>query len=207
MRQRRSTARAVSVEILIEKRRLARSRGARSGRQVAGRKRARGAATRLAEGGVMKLLHALRRPRWLVVIGCAAVLAPAAVLVSGVAATDDVVTSQATPLVDRDYIYGQLFDMSYNDVYRVSGADGPPTDPSSPWNQPATVNGWQEFFQHWKDQLTDKTAMSTMAKYATVKDHYFHRLPEQRTNPNYSFNPNYPWDSNDAEITLPGATC
>ena len=80
----------------------------------------------------MKLLHALRRPRWLVVIGCAAVLAPAAVLVSGVAATDDVVTSQATPLVDRDYIYGQLFDMAYNDVYRVSGADGPPTDPSSP---------------------------------------------------------------------------
>ena len=46
-----------------------------------------------------------------------------------------------------------------------------------------------------------------MAKYATVKDHYFHRLPEQRTNPNYSFNPNYPWDSNDAEVTLPGAAC
>ena len=108
----------------------------------------------------MKLLHVLRRPRWLVVIGCAAVLAPAAVLVSGVAATDDVATSQATPLVDRDYIYGQLFDMAYNDVYRVSGADGPPTDPSSPWNEPATVNGWQEFFQHWKQQLTDKTVMT-----------------------------------------------
>jgi hypothetical protein len=155
----------------------------------------------------MKLLHVLRRPRWLVVIGCAAVLAPAAVLVSGVAATDDVATSQATPLVDRDYIYGQLFDMAYNDVYRVSGADGPPTDPSSPWNEPATVNGWQEFFQHWKQQLTDKTVMTPMAKYATIQDHYFHRLPEQRTNPNYSFNPNYPWDSDDAELTLPGATC
>ena len=72
----------------------------------------------------MKLVRVLRRPRWLVVIGCAAVLAPAAVIVSGVAATDDVATSQATPLVDRDYIYGQLFDMAYNDVYRVSGADG-----------------------------------------------------------------------------------
>jgi len=155
----------------------------------------------------MKLLHVLRRPRWLVVIGCAAVLAPAAVLVSGVAATDDVASSQATPLVDRDYIYGQLFDMAYNDVYRVSGADGPPTDPSSPWNEPATVNGWQEFFQHWKQQLSDKTVMTPMAKYATIQDHYFHRLPEQRTNPNYSFNPNYPWDSDDAELTLPGATC
>src|SRR4051812_35577872 len=49
--------------------------------------------------------------------------------------------------------------------------------------------------------------MTPMAKYATVQDHYFHRLPEQRTNPNYSFNPNYPWDSDDAELTLPGATC
>jgi hypothetical protein len=155
----------------------------------------------------MKLLHVLRRPRWLVAIGCVAVLAPAAVLVSGVAATDDVSGPQATPLVDRDYIYGQLFDMSYNDVYRVSGADGPPTDPSSPWNMKPTVNGWQEFFQHWKDQLTDKTVMTSMAKYATLKDHYFRRLPEQRTNPNYSFDPNYKWDSDDAELTLPGATC
>jgi hypothetical protein len=155
----------------------------------------------------MKVSRVLRRPRWVVALCCAAVLVPAAVIVSGVAATDDVATSQATPLVDRDYIYGQLFDMSYNDVYRVSGADGPPTDPSSPWNEPATVNGWQEFFQHWKSQLTDKTVMTTMAKYATVKDHYFHRLPEQRTNPNYSFNPNYPWDSDDAEVTLPGVAC
>ena len=31
----------------------------------------------------------------------------------------------ATPVVDPNYIYNQLFDMSYNDVYRVSGADGP----------------------------------------------------------------------------------
>jgi hypothetical protein len=155
----------------------------------------------------MKVSRVLRRPRWVVALCCAAVLVPAAVIVSGVAATDDVATSQATPLVDRDYIYGQLFDMSYDDVYRVSGADGPPTDPLSPWNEPATVNGWQEFFQHWKGQLTDKTVMTTMAKYATVKDHYFHRLPEQRTNPNYSFDPAYPWDSDDAEVTLPGAAC
>ena len=155
----------------------------------------------------MTVSRVMRRPRWVVALCCAAVLVPAAVIVSGVAATDDVASSQATPLVDRDYIYGQLFDMSYNDVYRVSGADGPPTDPSSPWNEPATVNGWQEFFQHWKQQLADKTVMTSMAKYATVKDHYFHRLPEQRTNPNYSFDPSYPWDSDDAELTLPGATC
>src|SRR3954462_2951617 len=127
----------------------------------------------------MKLVRTLRRPRWLALIGCAAVLVPAAVVVSGVAATDSVVTSQATPLVDRNYIYGQLFDMSYNDVYRVSGADGDPRDASDPFNLPPTVNGWQEFFQHWKQQLTSEKEMTDLAKYATVSDHYFHRLPEQ----------------------------
>src|SRR3954447_4392911 len=155
----------------------------------------------------MKLVRTLRRPRWLALIGCAAVLVPAAVIVSGVAATDSVVTSQATPLVDRNYIYGQLFDMAYNDVYRVSGADGPPTDPGSPWNQPGTVNGWQELFHQGKSQLTDKTVMTPMAKDATVQDHYFHRRPEQRTNPTSSFSPPCPWGWADDELPVPGAAC
>jgi hypothetical protein len=149
------------------------------------------------------------RARWLVALAATALLVLAAFAVSGVTASEgqSAQSSQASPVVDRDYLYGQLFSMAYNDVYRVSGADGPPTDPSSPWNEPATVNGWQEFFQHWKQQLTDKTTMSDVAKFATVSDHYFHRLPEQRTNPNYTFNPEYPWDSDVAEVTVPGATC
>jgi hypothetical protein len=154
----------------------------------------------------MRVLRRAGLPRWLATVACAAVLAPVVYIVSSVAGTA-ASSPQATPVVDRDYVYGQLFDMAYNDVYRVSGADGPPTDASSPWNLPATVNGWQEFFQHWKDQLTDQTAMGPLAKFATVSDHYFHRLPEQRTNPNYSFDPNYRWDSDDAEVTIPGATC
>jgi hypothetical protein len=137
-----------------------------------------------------------------------ALLVPVVFVVSGVAsAGKQQLTSQARPLVDRDYIYRQLFDMSYNDVYRVSGADGPPTDPSSPWNEPPTVNGWQEFFQHWKQQLTDTSVMGPLASFATVSDHYFHRLPVQQTNPNYTFDPNYRWDSDDAEVTVPGAAC
>jgi hypothetical protein len=156
----------------------------------------------------MKVLNKLRRPRWLAVIVCVGVVAPIGFVVSGVAATPShPLTSQAAPVVDPNYIYGQLFDMAYNDVYRVSGADGPPTDPSSPWNVPPTVNGWQEFFQHWKQQLTDTKVMTNLAKFATVSDHYFHRMPEQRTDPNYSFNTSYPWDSDDAEVTIPGATC
>ena len=155
----------------------------------------------------MKVLRRLRRPRWLATVGCLAVAAPAVFAVSGVTAAGTAPTPQATPVVDRGYVYGQLFDMAYSDVYRVSGADGPPTDPASPWNVPSTVNGWQEFFQHWKGQLTDENVMTKLANFATVTDHYFRRLPEQRTNPNYSFDPNYRWDSDDAEVTIPGATC
>ena len=69
------------------------------------------------------------------------------------------------------------------------------------------MNGWQEFFQQWKSQLTDKTVMGNVAKFATVSDHYFQRLPEQRTNANYTFDTAYPWKSDDAEVTIPGATC
>src|SRR5437899_4645069 len=152
------------------------------------------------------MVRELKRPRWLLAAVCVVAFVPVAFVVSGVA-NGRTTASQASPVVDRDYIYGQLFDMAYNDVYRASGADGPPTDPSSPWNEPATVNGWQEFFQHWKGQLTDKSVMSNVAKFATVSDHYFHRLPVQQTNPNYSFNPNYPWDSDDAEVTVPGLAC
>ena len=156
----------------------------------------------------MTVLRRLRRPRWLVATGVVAVAVPAIFLVSGVTASGKPpAVSSATPVVDRDYIYGQLFDMSYSDVYRVSGADGDPRNANDPFNLPPTVNGWQEFFQHWKQQLTDKKQMTDLAKYATVSDHYFHRLPEQRTNPNYSFDPNFRWDSDDAEVTIPGATC
>jgi hypothetical protein len=110
-------------------------------------------------------------------------------------------------VVDVDYLYGQLFNMAYDDVYRVSGADGDPRNFSDAFNIPSTINGWQEFWRQWKTQLTNTDAMSSMAKFATVSDHYFRRAPEQRTNPNYQFDPNYRWDSDDAEVTIPGAAC
>jgi hypothetical protein len=104
-------------------------------------------------------------------------------------------------------MYGQLFNMGYDDVYRVSGADGDPRNFSDPYNIPSTINGWQEFWRQWKTQLTDTDAMTDVAKFATVSDHYFRRSPEQRTNPNYTFDPNYRFDSDDAEVTIPGASC
>jgi hypothetical protein len=150
-----------------------------------------------------------RRRRWLGVAVVMLLAIPLAVVVSGAGRTAR--ASQASPVVDPDYIYGQLFDMSYNDVYRVSGADGDPhvvqAGGTDPFDLKPTINGWQEFFLHWKAQLTDTSVMTTMAKYATVSDHYFQRQPEQQTNPNYNFDPNYRWNSDDAEVTIPGATC
>jgi hypothetical protein len=158
----------------------------------------------------MAVFRKLRRPRWLVAVVVAAALVPVAFVVSGVA-TSQPNGPQASPVVDPNYVYGQLFDMAYNDVYRVSGADGNPyvvqSGGTDPFNEPATINGWQELFLHWKQQLKDTKTMSNVAKYATVRDHFFHRMNEQRTNPNYSFDTNYPWDSDDAEVTLPGVAC
>lgn len=168
----------------------------------------------------MTVLRRFRRSRWLVAAGLmAAVAVPIAFFASGVTASgqgQQQTSSQAAPLVDPSYIYGQLFDMSYNDVYRVSGADGDPhvvqAGGTDPFNLPSTINGWQEFFLHWKQQLTNKTEMTNLAKFATVSDHYFRRAPQAYAVPAgatnfYSFDPNYKWDSDDAEVTIPGATC
>ena len=165
----------------------------------------------------MKVLRKLRRPRWLAVLGCLVVAAPVILVVSGVSSGAGHATqSQASPLVDRDYMYGQLFDMAYNDVYRVSGADGDPhvvqAGGTDAFNVPSTINGWQEFFLHWKAQLTDKKTMTNLVKFATVSDHFFHRAPQAYAVPSgapnfYSFDPNYRCDSDDAEVTIPGATC
>jgi hypothetical protein len=50
--------------------------------------------------------------------------------------------------------------------------------------------------------------MSPLASFATVSDHYFRRMDEQRTSPGfYSFDTSYRWDSDDAEVTIPGGSC
>ena len=117
----------------------------------------------------MKVLRKLRRPRWLVLVGCLVVAAPAVLMASGVSTgAGHATSSQAGPLVDRDYMYGQLFNMAYSDVYRVSGADGDPhvvqAGGTDAFNVPSTINGWKEFFLHWKAQLTDKTVMTNVVE-------------------------------------------
>jgi hypothetical protein len=144
----------------------------------------------------MKALPRFRRRRWPLAIACAALAVPLSVTASGVgspAAHAD--AQQATPVIDANYLYAQLYDMAKAYSYRVSGADGDPRNPADPFNLPPTVNGWQELFAHWKATLTDAGVNGDLADFATATDHYFRRSG------------GYRFDSNDAEVTIPGATC
>lgn len=115
-------------------------------------------------------------------------------VVPGNAQVSRAASGRDRPVIDTGYLYRQLYDMSSNDIFRVSGLDGPPQDPSSPANLPPNVNGWQEFYAHWKQQMTSPKAMGPMAAFLKVSDHYFRVT-------------GYPYDSDVAEVTIPGAAC
>jgi hypothetical protein len=114
---------------------------------------------------------------------------------SGAPSAPEPGAGQARPTVDGAYLYNQLYEMATRFSYRISGADGPPQDASSPYNLPPNVNGWQELLAYWKKTLTDRKTNGPLADFATVTDHYFRRSG------------GYRFDSDDAEVTVPGATC
>jgi PKD domain len=135
--------------------------------------------------------------RWPVVLACAVAAAvPVSITASGTGTpVASAATRQAMPVVDPDFLYAQLYDMAKAYSYRISGADGDPRNPADPFNLPPTVNGWQELVAHWKSMLTDRSVDGQLAAFATVTDHYFRRSG------------GYRFDSDDAEVTIPGATC
>jgi hypothetical protein len=144
----------------------------------------------------MRALRRFPRRRWPVLIVCIAVAVPMTVSASGTAtAVGQTAPHLPAPSVSGDYLYGQLYAMAKAYSYRVSGADGDPRNPGDPFNLPPTVNGWQELFAHWKGVLTDQRANTPLAGFATATDHYFRRTG------------GYRFDSDDAEVTIPGATC
>jgi hypothetical protein len=143
----------------------------------------------------MNVLPRLRRRRWPIVIACAVAVVPVSITASGAGSPARASTHQATPVINADYLYSQLYAMAKAYSYRVSGADGDPRNPADPFNLPPTVNGWQELFAHWKAALTDQRANGDLAAFATVADHYFRRTG------------GYRFDSDDAEVTVPGGAC
>ena len=135
--------------------------------------------------------------RWPVVLACTVAAAvPVSITASGTGTPlAQAATRQATPVIDADFLYAQLYDMSKAYSYRISGADGDPRNPADPFNLPPTVNGWQELVAHWKSMLTDQSVNGELAAFATLTDHYFRRSG------------GYRFDSDDAEVTIPGASC
>jgi hypothetical protein len=137
------------------------------------------------------------RRRTALLLAAATAAAAAAVGMSSLGASraGAVPAAQPSPVVDIDHLYTELYGMANSYSYRISGADGPPQNPSDPFNVPPTVNGEQELFAHWKGQLTSTAVNGPLASFATASDHFFRRTG------------GYRFDSDDAEVTIPGATC
>jgi hypothetical protein len=117
-----------------------------------------------------------------------------------VARIADLPPASDLPQPNVDYIGEQLVSMSGSYLMRYSGFDGPPNDLNpADGNQPPTVNGWQEFFQHWKQQMTDKSVMGGFAPHISIADHLFPINPFG--------GPSTPYPGNVPAATIPGATC
>jgi hypothetical protein len=82
---------------------------------------------------------------------------------------------QPLPVVGVGYITGQLVYMGSHYLMRYTGFDGPPGDLNpAHGNLPPQVNGWQEFFLHWKQQMTSPKVMGhTFARAINIADHLF----------------------------------
>src|SRR5256885_1317016 len=143
----------------------------------------------------MKALRRSGRRRWLLPVGCRAAVLPLCLTASTTAVAGRPGGRQDTPVVDPGYLYSQLYAMSKAFSYRISGADGDPRNAADPFNVPPTVNGWQELVAYWKGQLTNQRVNTQLAAFATAMDHYFRRTG------------GYRFDSDDVEVTIPGASC
>src|SRR5262249_25118903 len=110
----------------------------------------------------MNLSHRLRRPRSLIISACVALAAGGALLITS-AVPSRGASGSPYPTVDPSYLYNTLYTMATSYSYRISGADGPPTDSSSPFNLPPTVNGWQELYGYWKSALTSTAVNGSLA--------------------------------------------
>jgi len=126
-----------------------------------------------------------RATRILALVGAG--IAPFAAIQSASAATDQ-------PRPDTQYVYNTINFMSSNYLMRYSGADGPPGDLApQDGNLPPNVNGWQEFYQYWRQQMSSPSVMGNFAPFVHYDDHLFKTLA--------------PYNSDAATVTIPGSVC
>jgi hypothetical protein len=145
----------------------------------------------------------LVRPHRLAVLALAAVLAGLAATANA-APTAGVATNKAHPVVDARWIYASTWFDAVNFIYKVAGSDGclPQATncssgggtPGDGNNLPPNYNGAQEFYSWWKGLGTTSTPQPNgeLGRFITARDHLFNTRS---------------WQLNDAELTIPGASC
>ena len=144
--------------------------------------------------------------RWIAILAVFAVAIPVAVsTASGAPEAGKAKAVLATPdhpVIDNDFLYKEELFSATQYISRVAGADGRPDKPSDVNNLPPNYNGATEFYKWWKDESTntDDAHMGPMGKFLTAKDHYNSCCSS-------SGNQTYPFQLNNATVTIPGQTC
>jgi len=150
-----------------------------------------------------KTIRKALRPQRLVLVVATAIAASLASTTNATPASGIPFADAAHPVVDANWIYAENWFDSTNFIYKVAGSDGclpsattcgtgTQTDPSN--NLPENYNGAQEFYSWWKGLGTTSTPQPNgqLGSFITARDHLF---------------PTRTWQLNDAELTIPGATC
>jgi hypothetical protein len=149
----------------------------------------------------------VNRPRWLLILVLVAVAIPAALAATTTTASSAVgipVSNPAHPVIDANWIYDHDWFDATHFIYKVAGSDGclPGATncstgggtPGDSNNLPENYNGAQEFYSWWKGLGTSDTPQPNgpLGNFITARDHLFNTRS---------------WQLNDAELTIPGATC
>ena len=150
-----------------------------------------------------RAMRSIVRPRRLLLLAALAATTAVALIASTSAPSSGgiPVSNPAHPVIDARWIYAHDWFEANTFIYKVAGADGclpgatscgPSSDPSN--NLPPNYNGAQEFYSWWKGVGTSHTPQpnGVLGKWITARDHLF---------------PTRLWQLNDAELTIPGATC
>jgi hypothetical protein len=161
---------------------------------------------RKGESTMKRAVRKLVRPRWLVLLALTTAAAvPAALVTTGASSDTGIpVSNPAHPVIDANWIYAHDWFDATNFIYKVAGSDGclPGATncgsgggtPGDVNNLPQNYNGAQEFYAWWKGVGTTHTPQPNgkLGLWISARDHLF---------------PTRSWQLNDAELTIPGATC
>jgi PKD domain/Peptidase family M28 len=144
--------------------------------------------------------------RLLLILAIAAAAVPVALSTTGRAAADApaaaALSTPAHPVIDVDFLYRELYNSSTDYIFRVAGADGPPSDPSNVNNLPRNANGANEFYAWWKREMTSTANdhMGPMGRFVTANDHFEPCCSG-------AGNQTFPFQLDDATVTVPGQSC